>query len=125
MSFSFGLLQIVVVLYIFLRYQREDFIVMMLVEIHQWRAIIGCFRISQPSLFTSRKTVRPFLILFQIFKLLYFCCRFIAISILVLPVSLITHFVVAHSTVAQLCFLFIVHFSPCELFCKDRTIRFC
>ena len=70
--------------------------------VNQWRTTIGCFRIYQPSLFTSRKTVRPFLILFQIFKLLYLCSRFIAISILVLPVSLITHCVVAHSTVAQL-----------------------
>ena len=78
---------------------------MILVEINQWRATIGCFRISHPSLYTLHKTVRPFILLFQIFKLLYCCCRFIAISTLVLPVSLITHFVVAHSTVAQLRFL--------------------
>ena len=98
-------MRIVAVQYNILRYRREDVFVMMLVEINQWRATIGCFRISHPSLSTSRKSVRPFLILFQMFKLLYFCCRFIAISILVLPVSLITHFVVAHSTVAQLRFL--------------------
>ena len=99
----------------------------MLVEINQWRATIGCFRISQPSLFTSRKTVRPFLILFQIFKLLYFCCRFIAISFLVLPVSLITHFVVAHSTVAQLCFLSILarvnYFVSIELYVSAEILK--
>ena len=78
---------------------------MMLVEINQWRATIGCFRISHPNLSISREIVTPLLILFHIFKLLFYCYCFIAISNFVLPGSLISHFVAAHSTVAQLCFL--------------------
>ena len=72
---------------------------MMPVEINRWRATIGCFRISLQKSSLLRKTIQPFSILFQVIKLYWFCCCFIAISILVLPLTLMQQFCVMHFAV--------------------------
>ena len=78
---------------------------MMPVEINQWRASIGCFRVSVKIIFPLSRNVRPFSILFQIFKLYWFCFWFIAVSILVLPLTLTVQFLAVHSVAPELCFL--------------------
>ena len=85
--------------------QREDFPAMMPVEFDQWRSTIGCFRASLQSLRPLSKTINPFSILFQVFKLHCFCWCFIVTSIFVLPLALITQFLIVHSLIPQLCFL--------------------
>ena len=75
------------------------------VEINQWRATIGCFRASLHSLRPLGKPINPFSILFQVFKLHCFCCCFIVTSLFVLPLTLITQFLIVHSLITQLCFL--------------------
>ena len=83
----------------------EDSFVMMLVEINQWRAAIGCFRASVQKSSPLRKSVEPFSILFQILKLYWFCYCFIAISILALPCAITIQFLKVHSVTSQSCFL--------------------
>ena len=78
---------------------------MMPVEINQWRASIGCFRVSMKIIFPLSRNVRPFSILFLIFKLYWFCFWFIAVSILVLPLTLTVQFLAVHSVAPELCFL--------------------
>ena len=85
--------------------QREDFITMMPVEINQWRATIGCFRVSIQNSSPLKKSVKPLSILFQILKLFWFCYCFIAISIFVLPLTLTIQFLAVHSVTNQSCFL--------------------
>ena len=68
------------------------------VEINQWRATIGCFRLAVKNISPMIKTVGLLSILFHILKLYWFCCRFIAISILVLPLTLILQFLVTTQT---------------------------
>ena len=84
---------------------REGFFSVMPVEINQWRAAIGTFRISTKRLFRLRKTATPFSLLYQILKLYWLCCSFIAISIFVLPLAMIVQFLAVHSFKAQLSFL--------------------
>ena len=69
---------------------------MMPVDINQWRATIGCFRVSIQNLSPLRKTVKPFSTLFQICNLYWFCCCFTAISVLVLPLTLMMEFLAVH-----------------------------
>ena len=69
------------------------------------RATIGCFRASLQSLRPLSKTINLFSILFQVFKLHFFCWCFIVISIFILPLALITQFLIVHSLIPQLCFL--------------------
>ena len=78
---------------------------MMPIEINQWRATIGCFRVSVQNLSPLSRNVRPLAILFQIFKLFWFCYLFIAVSILVLPFALALQFLAVHSVAPELCFL--------------------
>ena len=80
---------------------------MMPVEVNQWRATIGCFRLSIQILCPLSKTVSPSSIFLQVFKLCWFRSCFIAISILVLPFVLITQFLVLRSVDTQSCFLFL------------------
>ena len=75
------------------------------VEINQWRATIGCFCLSMQRLSPLGKAVKPLSILFQVLKLYWFCCSFIVISILVLPVTLTIQFLALHSVATQLHFL--------------------
>ena len=78
---------------------------MMPVEINQWRATIGCFC---PTILLSlpvSKTIRPISVFTQVLKLYWFCCYFIAISILVLPFALAAQFLAVHTVVTQLRFL--------------------
>ena len=90
------------------------------VETNQWRAKIGCFRSSVLKLFSLRKTVRPYSIIFQATKLLWFCYFLIAFSTLALPISIIVHFLAVHSMVTQLPFLPLLarmhHFAKSELY---------
>ena len=51
------------------------------------------------------QSISPFSILSQIFKLYWFCCRFITISVLVLPFVLITQFLAVHLVATHCCFL--------------------
>ena len=69
---------------------------MMPVDMNQWRATIGCFHLSIQNLSPLRKTVKPFSTLFQICKLYWFCCCFTAISVLVLPLTLMMQFLAVH-----------------------------
>ena len=78
---------------------------MMPVEINQWRATIGCFRVSIQNSSPLKKSVKPFSIPFQILKLFWFCYCFIAISIFVLPLTLTIQFLTVHSVTNQSCFL--------------------
>ena len=78
---------------------------MMLVEINQWRATIGCCCPIMLLSLPVSKTIRPVLLFNQVHKLYWFCCYFIAISILVLPFALATQFLAVHTVVNQLRFL--------------------
>ena len=72
------------------------------IEINQWRATIGCFCLSIQSLSPLGKAVKPLSILFQVLKLYWFCCSFITISILVLPLTLAIQPLALHSVATQL-----------------------
>ena len=78
---------------------------MMAVDVNQWRATIGCFRASFQKNFSLGSSVTPFPMLFQILKLYWFCICFLAVSIVVLPLTLIIQFLAVHSLATQLCFL--------------------
>ena len=73
------------------------------VEINQWRATIGCFLLAMKNISPMIKTVGLFSILFHILKLYWFCCRFIVISILVLPLTFILQFLAVHFVATQTC----------------------
>ena len=75
----------------------------MQVEINQWRATIGCFRLAMKNISPMIKTTELLSILFQILKLYWFCCRFIVISILVLPLTLILQFLAVHFVATHTC----------------------
>ena len=78
---------------------------MMPVELNQWRATIGCFRVSIETSSPMSKNVRPFSILSHVLNLYWFCCCFIAISTIVLPFVLMVQFLLVHTVATQLCFL--------------------
>ena len=78
---------------------------MMPVEISQWRATIGCFRVSIQTSSPLGKGLRPFSVLAHVLKLYWSCCCFIAISTIVLPLALMIQFLAVHSVATQLCFL--------------------
>ena len=75
------------------------------VEINQWRATIGCFRASIQKLLPISKNSTSFSFLFQLFRLCWFCCCFIAISILALPLALVIQFFAVHALAIHLCIL--------------------
>ena len=60
---------------------------MMPVEINQWRATIGCFRVSKHFLSPMNKNFRLFSLSFQILKLYWFCCSFITIAVFAIKLS--------------------------------------
>ena len=65
----------------------------------------GCFYPSMQLSLPVSKTIRPVSMFTQVFKLYWFCCCFIAISILVLPFALTAQFLAVHTVVTQLRFL--------------------
>ena len=70
---------------------------MMLVEINQWRATIECFRVSIQILSPLGKISWPLCVLVHILKINWICCSFIAVSIIVLPLTQMIHFLAVHS----------------------------
>ena len=89
------------------------------VEVNQWRATIGCFRLSIQKLYPLSKSISLFSIVSQIFKLYWFCCCFITISVLVLPFVLTTQFLAVHLVATRCCFLPL--FSRTHLFAKTMV----
>ena len=85
--------------------QRKDLSTMMPVEISQWRATIGCFRVSVQKSSPLMKSFEPFSVLFQILKSFWFFYCFIVISILALPFTLTIQFLAVHSVTTQSSFL--------------------
>ena len=75
------------------------------VEINQWRAAIGCSRASIQKLLPISKIAMSLSFLFQLFRLCWFCCCFIAVSILALPLALVILFVAVHTLAIHLCIL--------------------
>ena len=63
----------------------------MQVVVNQWQATIGCFNVSLRMQSPVKIISRP-LSLFQILKLFWVCCCFIAVSIPVLPLAVILQF---------------------------------
>ena len=61
----------------------------MLVDINQWRAAIGIFRSSLGCYCKVIKRMNPFKIASLVLKMYLFCSVFIAISILLLPLTMI------------------------------------
>ena len=84
---------------------RLDFFMMILVEINQLRATIGCFRVCMQNISALSRNVRPLSVFFQIFRLYWFCYWFIAVSILLLPLMLTMQFIAVYSVAPELCFL--------------------
>ena len=79
---------------------------MMLVELNQWRATIGCFRASIKTSSPMSRIVQPFSVLSRALELCLFFYCFIAISIIVLPLVIIVQPLAMHTTIAtQLYFL--------------------
>ena len=78
---------------------------MMSVDINQWRAAIGCFRV-----FTTRSesfccVLNFFVVLLQVLRLYQFAACFILISIVTLPFTAAVHFFIGHYIYAQSCYL--------------------
>ena len=87
------------------RHQWGDSFLVMLVDISQWRAAIGCFRV-----FTCRSerfsyALSFFSVLLQILKLYQFAVGFILIAIVILPSTITVHFFIGHLVYARSCFL--------------------
>ena len=77
----------------------------MSVDINQWRAAIGCFRV-----FTTRAesfccVLNFFAVLLQVLRLYQFAACFILISIVTLPFTAAVHFFIGHFVYAQSCYL--------------------
>ena len=77
---------------------------MMLVDINQWRAAIGCFRAFTCRSARFRYVRRFFSVLLQIIRLYQFAVWFIFISLLILPLSVAAHLFV-HKIYPESCFL--------------------
>ena len=75
------------------------------VEISQWRAKIGCFRVSVQKSSALMESAKPISVLFKILKLFWVFYCFIAISILALPFTITIQFLAAHSVTTQSSFL--------------------
>ena len=67
----------------------EDPWSLMLVDINQWRAAIGFFRSSLGCYRKVVDSMNPFKIASLVLKIYFFCCVFIAISIPLLPFTMI------------------------------------
>ena len=78
---------------------------MMLVDISQWRATIGCFRIPMQRFFPVSKNIHRLRLAVQVFKLYWFCLLFLAIAVISLPFALAIQFLTVHSMGIQPCFL--------------------
>ena len=79
-------------------FSKDDFL-MMLVELNQWRATIGCFRVSIKTLSPMSRIVQPFSVLSRVLELYWFCYCSIAISIIVLPFVIIVQSLAMHTTI--------------------------
>ena len=65
--------------------------------VDQWRAAIGCFRQSLAVLRRVSFQFQAFVLLFLILKLCLFCCSFIFLSILALPIAVLIQVVESHT----------------------------
>ncbi len=75
------------------------------VDIIQWRATIGCFRVIMPKFSKISKNFSLFSLISQILKLYCICSCFVAITVLAFPITFIFQFLAVHSTISQLCFV--------------------
>ena len=71
------------------------------VDINQWRATIGCFRVVTHNLSPMSISLKPLSLFLQIFKLYWLCYNFIAIALIAIPLTLTVQFFAA----TQSCFL--------------------
>ena len=78
---------------------------MMPVETNQWRATIGCFRVSIQNKYPLSSTVRPLSFLFQSLRLYWYCYWIITVLLPILPFTLKIQFLAVHSVSPELCFL--------------------
>ena len=78
---------------------------MMLVDISQWRAAIGCFRVFTCKSERFSYALSFFSVLLQILKLYQFFVGFIFIAIVILPFTITVHFFIGHLVYARSCFL--------------------
>ena len=77
----------------------------MLVDISQWRAAIGCFRVLTCRSEKFSCALSIFSVLLQILKLYQFAVCFILIAIVILPFTITVHFFIGHVVYARSCFL--------------------
>ena len=78
---------------------------MMLVDISQWRAAIGCFRVFTCTSERFSCALSFFSVLLQILKLYQFGVGFILIAIDILPFMITVHSFIGHLVYARSCFL--------------------
>ena len=69
---------------------------MMLVDICQWRAAIGCFRASTQRSVRFHRALTPASMFLQVFRLYKFACSFIFISAIILPFTIAIQFFAGH-----------------------------
>ena len=69
---------------------------MMSVDINQWRAAIGCFRVFTSRSESFRCALNFFVVLLQILRLYQFAAFFILISIVTLPFTAAVQFFIGH-----------------------------
>ena len=87
------------------RHQRGDSFLVMLVDISQWRAAIGCFGVftCRPERFSC--ALGFFSVLLPILRLYQFAVCFILIAIILLPLTITVHFFIGHLVYARYSFL--------------------
>ena len=87
---------------------------MMLVDICQWRAAIGCFRASTQRSVRFHCALTLVSMLLQVFRLCKFACSFIFICAIILPVTIAIQFFVGHLLYPYALFLplFTLTYSP-------------
>ena len=78
---------------------------MMSVDINQWRAAIGCFRVFTSRSESFRCALNFFVVLLQILRLYQFAACFILISMVTLPFTAAVQFFIGHLSYAQSCYL--------------------
>ena len=75
------------------------------VDVNQWRAAIASFRFPISTKQNILHEVQLFSIFLAIFKLCLFCCTFVAISVPVLPITMIVQIAANFSFYPNACFL--------------------
>ena len=100
---------------------------MMPVDINQWRATIGCFRVVTHNRSPMSKNLKPLSRFLQIFKLYWFCYSFIAIAVIAIPLTLTMQFFAVHSVATQSCFLPLLarvhHFAEMVLYITVELVK--